>query len=113
MSAEREHDGEIESLADTPLQASSLDEHTGVASAAIDGSGYGDDADERAIKRVLAQLRVKSSLRTLSEEQLTERAEDLYALLCRQVLADGANEQAVQIAALFGEDLARLRARLR
>ena len=110
-------DGEITSLADTPLQATSLEEHVGAAAAAAvfddEGEGYGDAADERAISRVLRQIRAQESSQGLAEEQLLERAENLYSLLCRQLLEGADASQASKIANLFDEKLPELLTRLR
>jgi hypothetical protein len=110
--AQEQPDGEIGSLADSPLQTRNLDEYAEVAAPTVD-SDYGDLADERAIARLLRQLRSQPSSQSLSEERLTEKAESLYALLCRQIVDGATGDTLVKVAELFGEQPEKLRDRLR
>ena len=105
-------DGEIAPLADTPLQADSLDRHINDEAVAVGGGGYGDPADERAVAHLAGQLRATASCHTLSSDQLAEKAESLYAILCRKVMAGVSSEELAKIAALLGEPPQVLRARL-
>ncbi len=84
-----------------PAPAATCDEH-----------GYGDDHDSRAIGRIVAQLRTRPNYRRADEDELFDKAEDLYAMVCRKVRAGAEGEQLTKIAGLLGEQPDELVARL-
>lgn len=104
--------GEIGSLADSPLQAGSLDDCA--AEAAKDTQeGYGDAADERAVAALTVKLRSTPAFRGRPDSAVAEKAETMYALLCQQVQAGADADQVSKIATLIGEPAAELQQRLR
>jgi len=106
-----ENPGELPSLADGPLHATSIDALSGMAAIEKEES-YGDSKDERAIAHLTRALQHQDGSRGLSLAEVTEKAESLYALLCQQVVGGAAGEQLKKIAGLFGEKPQELRERL-
>jgi hypothetical protein len=103
--------GEITSLSEGPLHASSLEDCVGVEARMTEES-YGDPADDKAIGNIAASLARKPSFHSASAENLQEKAESLYVLLCQQVSVGTTQEQLQKIAALFGESPGKLLQRL-
>lgn len=93
------------------LDADNLDEHRELV--AVEEADSYDLYEGRAIGALRSMLAGSKQLRGASDEELRDRAEQLYALLCRQATAKGASpEQVAQLARLTGEDPQSMLARL-
>lgn len=94
--------GELLSLASGPLHAVPLESCASVTASEEDG-GYGDAFDEKAIEHLTEALRHQPHSRGLASAELSEMAEGLYALLCRQIANGVRGEELSKMAALLGE----------
>lgn len=71
------------------------------------------DADSQAIANIVSRLRHTRAMAGLSDDQIEDRAADMYNQLCVRLSQKDAPAQAfAQAAALFGEDPEELRQRL-
>lgn len=97
------------------IDADRLDDHTGDATEmSLDSDGrFGDPDDDRAIRRVIVRLRRIPAAVKLSEEELEDRAIELYNRTCGKIRAgDSDPDQLAKAASLFGESPEHLRERL-
>jgi hypothetical protein len=96
-----------------PLDADRLEDFADVAAKPVNGGGYGDRDDDRAIGRLVEHLRRRRAARELDGEVLEGQAIELYNRLCSHVRSgDAGSEETLRIAALFGESAEHLRERL-
>lgn len=96
------------------LDADRLEDLTGVAAKPqATGTRFGDADDDRAIRGMIAQLKRTPSGRSLSDEQLEDRAIAMYNAVCENISSGKASEdQVLRAAQIFGESPTELRGRL-
>jgi hypothetical protein len=107
-------DGEIASLAESPLAASNIDELTNVAGSAPEEArapDYGDQATNRAITTLTERLRPKFP--HLSDDAFEDLVLDLYNQACNKVASGNASEREIaMLAQLRGEQIKGLSERV-
>lgn len=96
------------------LDADRLDDHVSRAATETDtGTSFGDPDDDRALRRLISRLRRIPATAKLSDDELEDRAIDLYNRTCDKIRSGRATEREVaKAAALFGESPEHLRERL-
>ena len=93
------------------IDADRLEDHAAVS---IEAETFAGDADDQAIANVATKLRRTAAARKLSDDEVEDQAINLYNKLCDLVRSGAATAaQESQAAALFGEPLAELQARLK
>jgi hypothetical protein len=95
------------------IDADRLEDHAGAAARNTTNSVFGDRDDDRALGRMIAQLKRTPAGARTSDEDLQDKAIDLYNKICDNIRRRTATpEQVAQAAQLFGESPEHLQERL-